>query len=1596
MNQFQADILKRAAESQNLSPLLLQSIVSVESSFLPDVISGKTKGLKGELGAFQFMPQTAKDMGVDDPLNFEEAAFGAARLLRQNIDYFQGDEDKGITAYNTGLKNVDSAAGREYLSKIRKIYQRQNVAQFRDVQQRIAPDYQASDETLNYEAPENLFEDDDTPTVSQQIATPVSKPTDDLLNYEAPESLFDDTLTRAIPDYSNITKDTTAKDDPLLTNTDPREISPLDSFDARVPAVNLTELEEADLFKDENINKILRYFEGRFGKDYVRKELDVINKDGTLNKQELVDEFKNEMRFVEFNQTFGGTNELTFLSNITNKEDLLKVVEGHELYDRLPTFFDKIGDGDYMGAAENFGGALKHMAYDPLNLIGFGIGAYVKHTVAREGIKTLLKQKLKQFRIDKKLKPSEKITRDQYKDVKKQTYEALGVDIKTNKLKFLSPARLKAMKIGAGVEFVGGVAVSLQSQRVENEINRKRVELDTFDMIENRGVSPSVAKAIEKKRLEGIEIDPKLLLVNGLLTGIAGGLSASFVAKDVVTFRTSQEIYSSSLRSKRLGLVQDNPEIEKLLESFQGFLTEEFGNTKLDFGKVDFSKIAGQIDTSVAKGFKDIGSFIDYVKKEGRITLNELQDAGILTKAQIKNDLIKRALTVGYEIIIRNPQLRNEILGYGPKAAKVKISDAITNVLTKLADDQPSYIMGTRQFDENILRGALEKAGITAQDFVYATRTTVSDAGKTLNAFGQILKGIKNLRNLDPDMQIALDNHFATNMFHEYGAKPHGTIFDLIRRIERESKAFVVAGLGTTVRNVFGTSVNMTFETAARAIDFILYNSIRVLDSAIFGKYKHPSKKLTEVIEDEKGIKFEPTTMNVPKLIETEFGVLGHMMMNSFDLNKVKNIKSPQDVLNIFAPIKGQVKISDQLDLATASDPYLRQLIRTSLQESGTQTLSRGARFINGLNIIQDSFLRSNTFTHSIKRQLKRQGLDFETMVAKGMKIDPDVLKNAADEALEMTFAKRPEPVGDIQKRGTGIFDSAEKFGTNVASGFVGFFENFPGASLAVTFPRFMVNAMQWQYKYNAIPLPSPVDLMAGSVTGINVQTLKSFDLAYEAFYKSFKVKKEIMKKLDLVDDLKAQLNSGKISKDKYGQLLQSNKLEGFASEKGRDAILRQHEIRRDRTIQEMSLAMSRGIVGGAAVSAAFEYRLENQDIAFHEIRLPGGGTMTMLPVFPLAPLLAVGDYLAKMHLGRSEETPIKELGEALAGIKLSPVPLVQGLTDFSTWAVDYSRGVATTNIHEEIDKFTGRLLGDFANRFQQFVQPLYGLVDSIHKENTIVRDTQQLESDQNVFLETAFNTILGRTSALLTEGVASAYESLATEPMKEWMKEHAPYLKTKNDLPERVRFFDPGASIRGNDLFDAFKGSRIEPRAGKVEQEFNRLNLNAFRVFGSTGDRKFDAAVRREALEYFVGDQKGLIEDLITPGTSLHEQVGYSKMSRVQQKRTLLFYTRAAIQQATELALQKDMYNSPETRNRLAKRWFNRLPSYDRRLVADLYEPTTPGKTIFNDYANTSRYEDAWKLYPKIEIPDEELGNFSDAVDYNLYGLDRTREALE
>lgn len=91
---------------------LLYWIAYQESRYRDDIITGRTLSPAGALGMFQFMPATAKELGID-PLNWPQAADGAARYLLQNFRRFH-DWRLAIAAYNNGPGNVSkhlTAAG---------------------------------------------------------------------------------------------------------------------------------------------------------------------------------------------------------------------------------------------------------------------------------------------------------------------------------------------------------------------------------------------------------------------------------------------------------------------------------------------------------------------------------------------------------------------------------------------------------------------------------------------------------------------------------------------------------------------------------------------------------------------------------------------------------------------------------------------------------------------------------------------------------------------------------------------------------------------------------------------------------------------------------------------------------------------------------------------------------------------------------------------------------------------------------------------------------------------------------------------------------------------------------------------------------------------------------------------------------------------------------------------------------------------------------------------------------------------------------------------------------------------------------------------
>lgn len=83
---------------------LLRRLVQQESAGNPRAVSPK-----GAQGLFQFMPATAKELGID-PSDPHQAADGAARYLLQNFKEF-GDWNKALAAYNAGPGAVRKHGG---------------------------------------------------------------------------------------------------------------------------------------------------------------------------------------------------------------------------------------------------------------------------------------------------------------------------------------------------------------------------------------------------------------------------------------------------------------------------------------------------------------------------------------------------------------------------------------------------------------------------------------------------------------------------------------------------------------------------------------------------------------------------------------------------------------------------------------------------------------------------------------------------------------------------------------------------------------------------------------------------------------------------------------------------------------------------------------------------------------------------------------------------------------------------------------------------------------------------------------------------------------------------------------------------------------------------------------------------------------------------------------------------------------------------------------------------------------------------------------------------------------------------------------------
>ncbi len=102
-------LIERLGGELGLHPALIHSVVAAESAYRPDAVSSK-----GAVGLMQLMPETARDLEVEDRRDPTQNLRGGTSYLKQLLERYAGKKDqlaRALAAYNAGPGKVDHYNG---------------------------------------------------------------------------------------------------------------------------------------------------------------------------------------------------------------------------------------------------------------------------------------------------------------------------------------------------------------------------------------------------------------------------------------------------------------------------------------------------------------------------------------------------------------------------------------------------------------------------------------------------------------------------------------------------------------------------------------------------------------------------------------------------------------------------------------------------------------------------------------------------------------------------------------------------------------------------------------------------------------------------------------------------------------------------------------------------------------------------------------------------------------------------------------------------------------------------------------------------------------------------------------------------------------------------------------------------------------------------------------------------------------------------------------------------------------------------------------------------------------------------------------------
>lgn len=436
------------------------------------------------------------------------------------------------------------------------------------------------------------------------------------------------------------------------------------------------------------------------------------------------------------------------------------------------------------------------------------------------------------------------------------------------------------------------------------------------------------------------------------------------------------------------------------------------------------------------------------------------------------------------------------------------------------------------------------------------------------------------------------------------------------------------------------------------------------------------------------------------------------------------------------------------------------------------------------------------------------------------------------------------------------VVSSLERGVGTAASDLIRRIDRTPFVNFAIPFPRYMSNAMAFFYRYSPVGAVGATEELAAA----------------------------------------HRLSKKAIETNSKETMAQAEKIYRSASEK-----------------------FIQSAVGTAALASAYEYRKENPDVPWYEVKNNDGETIDIRGLGNPANYFAVADIMARVEQGTYSGKEAKDAIESVVGMKVRAgsgdtyIDRVIGIFDSESKMREF---------FIEHGKFVGDVAGGFTQPF--VIKQLVDFVNLVRDEGTVVRDPNIIESESTLLAtaEAAGKRVMGKLPVL------------------------------KEQLPEAVIRLTPEELSREGEFFNRLIGFRQTIQRSPLESEIVRLNLDPYELYGSgSGDREYDRAYIRNANELITNIVPNLMrsnnyrmlpddEKLLRLSSAIREQASIARVKTKEEFKAAdleLFYKMrfnslpARIRRSINLRYAED---NDGVKLDEAKDWFS-LDKYEAELKA-------------------------------------------------------------